>query len=712
MRYWVLLGICLAWLTSDAEAATYYVAQSGGSNGNSCAAAQSESTPKATVNGVFACNIVAGDTVRIKAGTYVECIDDPSGLGAGTSWNNKIRFEAWPSTATVVLRPTSSCPNVVNFTFTQAYIEFDDIDFDGSNVSGPTIFIESFQSGRDAHHIRFSDADIKGNGSASFVGAVVLLTKEWSSGQGGNEFLGTCSGSSCTCKIWNSGTTEGLEHGFYVKSDGNIIDGCEITQFSAGGIHEYSSSGTHTGNTYKNNRIHDNYNLGANRRVWGVILSDGTSNADVFNNVIYRLNGSGNPSSCVEVYSGSTGSEIYQNTCYDVDSYGFRQQSFAGSITIRNNIAALTDASAFLLEASNTASNNLSSDPGMTNPGGGDFSLGAGASTAIDQGYSMTPLTTLVTKDIIGTARPQGALWDIGAYERLQGTAPTITITSPTSADSYITSFTALGSGTATLAGTASDNGTVSTCSWSNPQAGASGSCAAFTPGPSISWFVDLVPLTAGTNVVTATVCDNELNCTSDILTVTSSPQLYQLRFRVADLWLLLPVVGCVAVRRRGLWLVAVMLWATPAMAQDCELGCTVAMRRPFVVYTQAAPGATSAQIARNGVPEATPSIIVNGNVEFVYSGGLPTTGTHTFIVTQFRSSGPIESAPNVLTVVNVCVTDPLRFSVARWPAAASGRRRLDYETNRPATITLDVQSVPWRATAVDALGCRVDVTR
>jgi hypothetical protein len=49
----------------------------------------------------------------------------------------------------------------------------------------------------------------------------------------------------------------------------------------------------------------------------------------------------------------------------------------------------------------------------VTNAAGGDFTLPAG-SAVIDKG---TPIAGF-SADIIGTSRPQGAGWDIGAYER------------------------------------------------------------------------------------------------------------------------------------------------------------------------------------------------------------------------------------------------------------------------------------------------------
>src|SRR5262249_938262 len=55
-------------------ATTYYVAQTGNaSDSNSCAQAQSESTPKRTINSGIGC-LFAGDTLIVKPGTYAEIV--------------------------------------------------------------------------------------------------------------------------------------------------------------------------------------------------------------------------------------------------------------------------------------------------------------------------------------------------------------------------------------------------------------------------------------------------------------------------------------------------------------------------------------------------------------------------------------------------------------------------------------------------------------
>jgi hypothetical protein len=98
------------------------------------------------------------------------------------------------------------------------------------------------------------------------------------------------------------------------------------------------------------------------------------------------------------------------------------------------------------------------------------------------------------------------------------------------------------------------------------------------------------------------------------------------------------------------------------------------------------------------------------------YTADIPVVaGPHAVQVKYFENSGDavlkfsyaLLSAPP-----DPCVTDPLIFTITRWPAYSTGSRRLDYSINKTANITLTMRATPWRATAVDTRGCTVTVTR
>jgi hypothetical protein len=93
----------------------------------------------------------------------------------------------------------------------------------------------------------------------------------------------------------------------------------------------------------------------------------------------------------------------------------------------------------------------------------------------------------------------------------LWNTPPTIAITSPTSGTIYSTS-----SSTISLGGTTSDNMGVVNVTWSNPQAGDSGTASGTT-----SWTANNISLASGTNVITVTAYDAAGNQSTATLTVT-----------------------------------------------------------------------------------------------------------------------------------------------------------------------------------------------
>jgi len=98
----------------------------------------------------------------------------------------------------------------------------------------------------------------------------------------------------------------------------------------------------------------------------------------------------------------------------------------------------------------------------------------------------------------------------------LDGTAPGVTITSPTAAPTFVTNLSSLN-----LGGTATDNVSVASVSWSRAEGGgATGSATGTTV-----WNAN-VPLVAGTNTITVTATDTAGGTSTDVLTVTRDTTL------------------------------------------------------------------------------------------------------------------------------------------------------------------------------------------
>lgn len=189
---------------------------------------------------------------------------------------------------------------------------------------------------------------------------------------------------------------------------------------------------------------------------------DDNTTAKVYmeNNLLVRTESTGGTGvySEVLVFSAvTTGVELtaYNNTIVDLQvGFSFlRQQVIDGTanttVVLRNN-AAYTSNNSYQTTSvgtgtySTTNTNNASSDGTASTWASGsdnvtsittavfndyandDFSLASGTNVLVDAGYN---LAGIVDTDIIGTSRPQGSAYDIGAWERIAGGGSTYTAT-------------------------------------------------------------------------------------------------------------------------------------------------------------------------------------------------------------------------------------------------------------------------------------------
>jgi parallel beta-helix repeat protein len=372
-----------------ANAATYYVAQDGGSNNYTCAQAQAVRTPKLTVTAGIGC-LAAGDTLLVRAGTYRESL---SNFPSGTSSSNRVRIAAFQG-ETVWLKPPLG--NWVIYYYTQAFTDFDGINVDGTSVGDASIFFE-YRDGENPNHNRILNAEVHHREGVANTNAAITV------GGTDNEFL----------NLRVHGT--GGPYGFYLAGSRNIVDGCDIYHTSLAGIQIYKNGGNPTGNIVRNTKIHDitdsSFFGAPDPRMWGIIIF-GTDN-QFYNNTIYGINfpyQSGN--AAISLYGGS-GTKVWNNTIYNNTTEGI---TISGTVSaeVRNNIIYKVTHSVFNNAGSGTVqSNNLMGvDPLFVNEYGNDFQL-QGSSPAVNAGMNVSGITT----DMAGVPRPQGSAADIGAYE-------------------------------------------------------------------------------------------------------------------------------------------------------------------------------------------------------------------------------------------------------------------------------------------------------
>jgi Right handed beta helix region len=206
-------------------------------------------------------------------------------------------------------------------------------------------------------------------------------------------------------------------HGFYINTNHNLIDHCEVWNVYGIGITIYKSGG-HNGlncsdNTIRGCKIHDT-GLDRSDVTAGILVAVGDGNL-VCNNLIW------NNFTGVQIDTGATNSKVYNNTIYKSFGdagirNGYPNPPGARHTVIRNNILYQnTNGDKIMNYAPGMVTDhNLIGglDPKFVNAAGHDFHLQA-SSPAIDAGATLPEVTT----DHEGVRRPQKRAYDIGAYE-------------------------------------------------------------------------------------------------------------------------------------------------------------------------------------------------------------------------------------------------------------------------------------------------------
>lgn len=345
----VLLVLALLGFIPKAQAATYYVSQSG-TNG-SCAAAQAIAAAKTTIAAGLAC-LSAGDTLLINDGTYAAGISDaiPSGIDV----NRPTTVKAI-NARSVVLNGVSSTPGIVVILLDRNFITLDGLDVDcvgravgiliGTNTGGPNpgSSYVTVKNGK-VHGCRGgTSGSVTSNGTAGTTNASDHLTFQ-------------------NLEIYdNSGAVPQGMHGIYVPFNFALIEDCDIHHNDGWGIHQYGAGGIVSNAIFRRNRVHDNGD-------WGILLGSGPANA-AYNNLVYGNNTKASLSSGgISVDFGASDAEVYSNTIYGnaVRGIGLGFNSTVSNTTIQNNII-LNNAATITDKASvgTVSDHNVTVDPGF-----------------------------------------------------------------------------------------------------------------------------------------------------------------------------------------------------------------------------------------------------------------------------------------------------------------------------------------------------------
>lgn len=397
-------------------ATTRYVATTG-DNTNSCTASESVSTPKLTIAQAISC-MASGDTLIIKGGTYTNqsIINVPSGTGEST---RTVVKGAVGETVTIQARVGDTG---IDFD-TESYISVENMILDGQNKAAYVGLCLGCNLGLE-HHIRIKDVEVHhfyGNGASVFSAQPAGPTR------GFHEFINVI--------VRDCGSlSAGLDtHGFYITSGDSTWDNVTVYNQSVGyGLHFYLPGATVSGNRVKNSRFYNNQYGGT------IILF---SSDLIIENSVFGPAASGG----VAITANGAGIILRNNTFYGATGENGRGIGVdqSPSVSILNNVLVNNAAGGIVLvTGTHTVQNNLASgntggncsgsgctgsgnlfgsgfDAKFVNAAAADFHLQSG-SAAIDSGQTIGALT--VDKDKV--TRPQGAGYDMGAYEF--GSAPPV----------------------------------------------------------------------------------------------------------------------------------------------------------------------------------------------------------------------------------------------------------------------------------------------
>jgi hypothetical protein len=376
--------ITVALVACPARAADYFVSP----NGDDANSGTVDQPFRTIAHGASV--LAPGDTLQLRAGTYEEGLYN--GMSAGTSWQAPVTIAAYPGEQPI-MRPPVGADRVFTFSADSVHhVVVRGLVLDAVNVTYDAVKVTYGSSGA-SHHIRLEACEVMNS-----PGQGILVTgADAASGLDvtANEFIGL--------DVHDNGTTD-FDHGFYISTAGNQIQGCAVHHNAGWGIHVYNGSADNADdNLVVGNRVYDNAAAGArgvgigiysgsgtlayNNLVWGnqvgLALNYNAATAGVFYNVLYANVGDG-----ISVGDGSSDARVLDNLVF-------------------GNGAAVTDqGTATQLQA------NLEQDPAFVDAPNHDFHLQS-TSAAIDQGVAVPEVAT----DYAGVARPQGAAPDIGAFE-------------------------------------------------------------------------------------------------------------------------------------------------------------------------------------------------------------------------------------------------------------------------------------------------------
>lgn len=402
-----LFVVTLLTLPSLVSAATYY-ARTGGNDVNTCTQAQTDNdaNAKASVKSVILC-ATGGDTVYIHTGTYTQTGTSVNVWPTGGTAGNRILISAFTGetvTITCDIATFTVASNCLDFAGdAESYITIQNFILDaggGPNPPSTTLaraVVKAQYIGTDkanqAHDIWVIGNEIR-NGLQGVLGGSEasehqgwLIKNNWVHHNGNGESNQT--------------------HNVYIRGQNNTVEYNKVENGGASGIHVWLTSGSVSNNAntiVRYNTLTLNQNLPSGSTP--TITVGQSASAKIYGNTIWNSDDVASPA--IRCFGSTQNCEIWNNSIHHVRPNAIEVSAGATGAIIRNNILLGWTSAAILDNGTGTIqSNNLTTDPGVVNAVGGDFTLLSTASAAINSG--------LVNATYC--AEPTGLTCDIGAHQ-------------------------------------------------------------------------------------------------------------------------------------------------------------------------------------------------------------------------------------------------------------------------------------------------------
>jgi hypothetical protein len=368
---------------------TYYVATTG-NNAND----GSIGSPWLTLAYGLTHGTHKGDTLYLRTGTYAGVVIETGFIESGTAWTagNFTTVAGYPGETVNITNGSGG--NIVKFqNNTIQYVLLQNLVFNGASAGGgqdaECVYVN-------ADHIHFDHVTVKNSDnfglgvSAGITDASVLYSRITGNGVAGVD--GT----------WG--------HGLYITGTHGVYKYNEVDSNYGYGFHLYGSGSEVTYNEVSHNTVHGNGHSG--NASAGILLSHGIGNI-AFDNLIYD-----NLDVAMMTYSSADAAQFYNNTAFRNTTYCGTAQYYISNPSYINNICYgngtddirdLGGSGGSVIDTTNYKLNPTFVNTGTTPP---DLHIQTG-SGAKNAGTTLSA----VQVDYEDVARPQGASYDIGAYE-------------------------------------------------------------------------------------------------------------------------------------------------------------------------------------------------------------------------------------------------------------------------------------------------------